>query len=135
MFTALAIVDVSKIASDDVDGAGMATVLGRYELAIRSVEDGRDLVLGSFDVYMTRLAQRTNDVMKVVAIATVLLLPGSLIAGLLGMNVTVPLSKDDADELLARRRAHLDHGRDHRRWSCGRPAGSRCPGRVPRMRR
>ena len=44
---------------------------------------------------MTRTAQRTNDVMKVLALATVLLLPGSLIAGLLGMNVTVPLSKDD----------------------------------------
>ena len=33
--------------------------------------------------------------MKVLALATVLLLPGSLIAGLLGMNVTIPLSKDD----------------------------------------
>jgi len=43
---------------------------------------------------MTRTAQRTNDVMKVLALATVLLLPGSLIAGLLGMNVIVPLDKD-----------------------------------------
>ena len=33
--------------------------------------------------------------MKVIALATALLLPGSLIAGLLGMNVVVPLSKDD----------------------------------------
>ena len=33
--------------------------------------------------------------MKILALATVLLLPGSLIAGLLGMNVTIPLSKDD----------------------------------------
>jgi magnesium transporter len=44
---------------------------------------------------MTRTAQRTNEVMKVLALATVLLLPGSLIAGLLGMNVAIPLSKDD----------------------------------------
>ena len=43
---------------------------------------------------MTRTAQRTNDVMKVLALATVLLLPGSMIAGLLGMNVIVPLDKD-----------------------------------------
>ena len=60
----------------------------RFEDALRSVEDSRDLLLGSFDVFMTRTAQRTNDMMKVLALATVLLLPGSLIAGLLGMNVT-----------------------------------------------
>ena len=33
--------------------------------------------------------------MKVLTLVTVLLLPGSLIAGLLGMNVVVPLDKDD----------------------------------------
>jgi Mg2+ and Co2+ transporter CorA len=33
--------------------------------------------------------------MKVLTLATVLLLPGSMIAGLLGMNVIVPLNKDD----------------------------------------
>jgi Mg2+ and Co2+ transporter CorA len=33
--------------------------------------------------------------MKILALTTVLLLPGSLVAGLLGMNVTVPLPKDD----------------------------------------
>jgi Mg2+ and Co2+ transporter CorA len=33
--------------------------------------------------------------MKILALATVLLLPGSLIAGLLGMNVAIPLGKDD----------------------------------------
>ena len=32
--------------------------------------------------------------MKVLTLVTMLLLPGSLIAGLLGMNVTVPLDKD-----------------------------------------
>ena len=59
------------------------------------MENSRDLLLGSFEVFMTRTAQRTNDTMKVLALATVLLLPGSLIAGLLGMNVTVPLNKDN----------------------------------------
>jgi len=33
--------------------------------------------------------------MKVLTFATILLLPGSLVAGLLGMNVVVPLGKDD----------------------------------------
>ena len=60
-----------------------------------AVEASREALLGSFDVFMTRTAQRTNEVMKVLTLATVLLLPGSLIAGLLGMNVVVPLGKDD----------------------------------------
>ena len=44
---------------------------------------------------MTRTAQRTNDVMKVLALATVLLLPGSVVAGLLGMNMLIPLPEDN----------------------------------------
>ena len=68
---------------------------GRYGDAMTAVEGARDLVLGSFDIYMTRTSQRTNDTMKILTLVTVLLLPGSLIAGLLGMNVVVPLSKDD----------------------------------------
>ena len=44
---------------------------------------------------MTRTAQRTNDIMKVLGLATVPLLPGSLVARLLGMNMIVPLAKDD----------------------------------------
>ena len=67
---------------------------GRFEGTLSAVEDSRDLLIGSFDVFMTRTAQRTNEVMKVLALATVLLLPGSLVAGLLGMNVDVPLPKD-----------------------------------------
>ena len=55
---------------------------------------------------MTRTAQRTNDVMKVLALATVLLLPGSLVAGLLGMNMIIPLPDDD-DDVVARRHGNF----------------------------
>ena len=81
---------------DDGKGAAaLSDVAGRYADAMAAVDGARELVLGSFNIFMTRTAQRTNDVMKVLTLVTVLLLPGSLIAGLLGMNVTVPLSKDD----------------------------------------
>ena len=70
-------------------------VATRYAEAMVAIEGARELVLGSFNVYSTRTAQRTNDTMKVLTLVTVLLLPGSLIAGLLGMNVIVPLDKDD----------------------------------------
>lgn len=93
VYAALADADVSQIAGTDDEGFG--SVAARFEDAIHSVEDSRDLLLGSFEVFMSRMAQHTNDAMKVLALATVLLLPGSLIAGLLGMNVVVPVSKDD----------------------------------------
>jgi magnesium transporter len=75
--------------------AALTAVAARYAEAMLSIESARDLVLGSFTVYSTLTAQRTNDTMKVLTLVTVLLLPGSLIAGLLGMNVDVPLNKDD----------------------------------------
>ena len=77
------------------DRSGLLAVAANFASAMDAVEDARDAVRGSFDVAMTRTAQRTNDVMKVLTLATVLLLPASLVAGLLGMNLTVPLPTDD----------------------------------------
>jgi magnesium transporter len=73
----------------------LSDVAKAYADAMIAVEGARELVLGSFNVYATRTAQRTNDTMKVLTLVTVLLLPGSMIAGLLGMNVIVPLDKDN----------------------------------------
>jgi Mg2+ and Co2+ transporter CorA len=95
VFTALASAETTTAIENPDIRPAFETVASRFDAAIGAVEDSRDVLLGSFDVYMTRTAQRTNDVMKVLALATVLLLPGSLVAGLLGMNVVVPLSKDD----------------------------------------
>ncbi|HUQ43254.1 MAG TPA: CorA family divalent cation transporter, partial [Candidatus Limnocylindria bacterium] len=95
VFAALASRDVGEIAADEDGRAALAEASGRFDRAMSAVESSREVLLGSFEVYMTRTAQRTNDVMKVLTLATVLLLPGSMVAGLLGMNVIVPLNKDD----------------------------------------
>jgi Mg2+ and Co2+ transporter CorA len=52
-------------------------------------------VVSSFDVLMTRTAQRTNEVMRALTLVTVLGLPATITAGFLGMNVIVPVPKDD----------------------------------------
>ena len=95
VFTALAAPDVASIVEDGEGASLLEGLKSRYEGAMGAVEDSREALLGSFDVYMSRTAQRTNEVMKALTIATVLLLPGSVIAGLLGMNVIVPLNADD----------------------------------------
>jgi Mg2+ and Co2+ transporter CorA len=95
VFATLGGAEIAQVTDNPDSAPAFQAVAARFENALGAVEDARDVLLGSFEVYMTRTAQRTNDVMKVLALATVLLLPGSLAAGLLGMNVTVPLSKDD----------------------------------------
>lgn len=70
-------------------------VSGRFDGVLASIESTRDVVRGSFDILMTRTAQRTNDVMKVLTVATVMFLPATVTAGFLGMNVIVPVADDD----------------------------------------
>jgi Mg2+ and Co2+ transporter CorA len=86
---------MASLVDDEAGAAALGAVGKRFDDAIAAVEDSREALIGSFDVFMTRTAQRTNDIMKILAMTTVLLLPGSLIAGLLGMNVSIPLDKDN----------------------------------------
>jgi Mg2+ and Co2+ transporter CorA len=78
-------------AARAADAAGLQAVAGRFEAALQGVEDARELVLGSFEILMTRTGQRTNDVMRLLTVATVLALPATIVAGFLGMNVQTPL--------------------------------------------
>ena len=94
VFAALSGPDMRQLVGADAN-EDLQAATSRFDAVVVSIESSRQGLLGSFDVYMTRTAQRTNEIVKVLTIATVLLLPGSVIAGLLGMNVVVPLNKDD----------------------------------------
>ncbi len=49
-------------------------------------ESYRDLVSGLFDIHFSIVANKTNDVMKTLAVLSAIILPLSLIAGIYGMN-------------------------------------------------
>ncbi len=49
-------------------------------------ESYRDLVGGLFDIHFSIVANKTNDVMKTLAVLSAIILPLSLIAGIYGMN-------------------------------------------------
>lgn len=49
-------------------------------------ESYRDLVSGLFDIHFSMVANRTNDVMKTLAVVSAIILPLSLMAGIYGMN-------------------------------------------------
>jgi magnesium transporter len=58
----------------------------RLESAIVSARDAKDSVIGSFDVVIARTEFRTNEIVKVLTLATVMLLPASVLGGIMGMN-------------------------------------------------
>jgi Mg2+ and Co2+ transporter CorA len=66
----------------------------RLERAIDAVENARELLVGSFDLYLGRSSQRTNDVMKVLTLISAIALPGIVLAGVMGMNFKLPFFDD-----------------------------------------
>ena len=71
-------------------------VSARYERVVDSVENARDLVVGSFELLATRLSQRTNESMRVLTFYTVLLGSLAVVAGVLGMNFKASLFETGA---------------------------------------
>ena len=66
----------------------------RLERAIDGIENARELLVGSFDLYLGRSSQRTNDVMKVLTLISAIALPGIVLAGVMGMNFKLPFFDD-----------------------------------------
>jgi magnesium transporter len=51
-----------------------------------TIDSLRDMVTGMLDIYLTSLANRTNDVMKVLTIIATIFIPLTFIVGIYGMN-------------------------------------------------
>jgi len=63
---------------------------------MQEARDAREAIVGSFDVLIARGGHRTNEIMKVLTLASVILLPGALLAGVMGMNFKVELFEQPA---------------------------------------
>jgi len=74
---------------DDADNLLLSQATQRLERAIAAIANGREMLIGTFDVYMTRTAQRTNDIVRVLTWTSVILLPAVVVAGIMGMNFKV----------------------------------------------
>jgi magnesium transporter len=69
-----------------------------YDHAVRAmdlVETYRDLLTGGLDIYLTQMANRTNDIVKALTILATIMLPLTLVTGYFGMNFEkMPLLKE-----------------------------------------
>jgi magnesium transporter len=76
---------------DHHSGRQFVSLLQRFEATVQEARDAREAVVGSFDVLIARDGHRTNEIMKVLTLTSVILLPGALIAAVMGMNFKVGL--------------------------------------------
>ncbi len=74
---------------DPAERDALAGVASRLDRAAEAITNTREMLIGTFDVHMTRTAQRTNDIMRVLTLASVVLLPSVVLAGVMGMNFKV----------------------------------------------
>ncbi len=77
--------ELEAIASSS-SAARFSELRQRLEEAVQAARDSREAVVGAFDVVIASTGQRTNDIMKILTLASVLVLPAALIAGVMGMN-------------------------------------------------
>jgi magnesium transporter len=90
LFAALSHSEFDLLSSSE-SAERFAALTARVDVALAAARDAKDSVVGSFDVLIARAGHRTNEIMKVLTLASVLLLPGALIAGVMGMNFEVGL--------------------------------------------
>ena len=95
VFSTLARPDFEAIASSD-SACALPVVEQPPRARRRCRRERAGHGAGSFELYMTRTAQQTNDVMRVLTLATVLMGTGALVAGVMGMNFELPFFQSGA---------------------------------------
>jgi len=72
--------------------ASYFTILeSHFDRAARALEQTRQAMLASFELYATRTSQETNDLVRALTIATVAIGLSAAIAGIFGMNFDIQL--------------------------------------------
>ena len=83
---AFAVLERPDMALHDELGQSVPGLLARFEGTMDAVDRLREALLGTYDIYMGRAAQRDSQVMKALTILSAILLPSVVLAGLMGMN-------------------------------------------------
>ena len=81
---------------DSDSGERFASLFTRFEATLQEARDAREAIVGSFDVLIARGGHKTNQIMTVLTLTSVILLPGALLAAVMGMNFKVGLFNNTA---------------------------------------
>lgn len=77
----------------DTDREFLVEVNRVFERLEDDIARARETVIGSFDLYASRVAQDTNQLVKVLTIATVITGVIGAVAGIFGMNFDTPIAR------------------------------------------
>src|SRR5262245_45758003 len=64
-----------------------------YDHLVRIADDAmifQDRITGMLDAHLSNVSNRLNEVMKVLTVVATVFMPPTLLAGIYGMNVTLP---------------------------------------------
>jgi magnesium transporter len=75
----------------NASGERFQSLFARFEATLQEARDAREAIVGSFDVLIARGGHKTNRIMTVLTLTSVILLPGALLAAVMGMNFKVGL--------------------------------------------
>ena len=79
---------------NNASGERFQSLFARFEATLREARDAREAIVGSFDVLIARGGHKTNRIMTVLTLTSVILLPGALLAAVMGMNFKVGLFRE-----------------------------------------
>lgn len=75
-----------QIPSDAGRSPHLQVLIARYERALDEAEHARDLVVGSFELFASRTAQQTNELVQILTYLTAIIGICAAVAGVFGMN-------------------------------------------------
>jgi magnesium transporter len=81
------------LVGDDLD-AYFRDVYDHLVRMLDLIESYRDILTGTLDIYLSAVANRTNEVMKVLAIYGTISIPLVVITGFFGMNLRLPWAEE-----------------------------------------
>lgn len=68
----------------------------RTQRVSEMLEAFRDVLTSALEVYLTAVSNRTNEIVKVLTMFSIIIMSISLLAGIYGMNIPLPLQKSEA---------------------------------------
>jgi len=76
---------------DHASSERFQSLFARFEATLQEARDAREAIVGSFDVLIAHGGHKTNQIMTILTLTSVILLPGALLAAVMGMNFQVGL--------------------------------------------
>jgi Mg2+ and Co2+ transporter CorA len=90
VYAAMARPDFHLQSTTEVDSHYIA-LNDRLDRAIEAIENARELLVGSFDMFTTQTTLRTNETIKVLTLVSFVWLPASVIVGIAGLLLKTPV--------------------------------------------